>query len=170
MCRHLAYLGPPATLRSVVIEPPHGLYRQAWAPRRQRYGTVNADGFGVGWYGARGDERLDENAAAGDDFEAQVVTAWEREAAVAEELGLRVVITRTGVVLSREGGALEKMLPPFRLGIGGPVAGGRQYVSWVHLDDAAGGARVDQNFSQTIARDIDCRARVKIAGKRGGTV
>jgi len=50
MCRHLAYLGPPATLRSVIIDPAHGLYRQAWAPRRQRYGTVNADGFGVGWY------------------------------------------------------------------------------------------------------------------------
>ena len=50
MCRHLAYLGPPVTLRSVLIDPPHGLYRQAWAPRRQRYGTVNADGFGVGWY------------------------------------------------------------------------------------------------------------------------
>jgi len=52
MCRHLAYLGPQATLRSVIIDPPHGLYRQAWAPRRQRYGTVNADGFGVGWYAA----------------------------------------------------------------------------------------------------------------------
>ena len=50
MCRRLAYLGPPATLRSVIIEPSHGLYRQAWAPRRQRYGTVNADGYGVGWY------------------------------------------------------------------------------------------------------------------------
>jgi len=50
MCRHLAYLGPPATLRSVIIDPPSGLYRQAWAPRRQRHGTVNADGFGVGWY------------------------------------------------------------------------------------------------------------------------
>ena len=50
MCRHLAYLGPAASLRSVLIDPPHGLYRQAWAPRRQRHGTVNADGFGVGWY------------------------------------------------------------------------------------------------------------------------
>jgi glutamine amidotransferase len=50
MCRHLAYLGPPASLRSLLIDPPHSLYRQAWAPRRQRYGTVNADGFGVGWY------------------------------------------------------------------------------------------------------------------------
>ena len=52
MCRHLAYLGPPATLRSVIIDPPLGLYRQAWAPRRQRHGSVNADGFGVGWYAA----------------------------------------------------------------------------------------------------------------------
>jgi glutamine amidotransferase len=50
MCRHLAYLGPPATLRSVLIDPPHGLYRQSWAPRRQRHGTINADGFGIGWY------------------------------------------------------------------------------------------------------------------------
>ena len=50
MCRHLAYLGPPASLRSLLIDPPHGLYRQSWAPRFQRYGTVNADGFGVGWY------------------------------------------------------------------------------------------------------------------------
>ena len=50
MCRHLAYLGPPATLRSVLIDPPHGLYRQSWAPRRQRHGTMNADGFGIGWY------------------------------------------------------------------------------------------------------------------------
>jgi glutamine amidotransferase len=55
MCRHLAYLGPPASLRSLLIDPPHSLYRQAWAPRRQRYGTVNADGFGVGWY-ADGDQ------------------------------------------------------------------------------------------------------------------
>src|ERR1700730_14072793 len=55
MCRHLAYLGPPASLRSLLIAPPHSLYRQAWAPRLQRHGTVNADGFGVGWY-ADGDQ------------------------------------------------------------------------------------------------------------------
>jgi uncharacterized protein (TIGR01777 family) len=90
---------------------------------------------GVGWYGPHGDERLDESAPSGDDFEAQVVVAWEREAERAEDLGLRVVRTRTGVVLSDSGGALEKMLPPFKLGVGGPVAGGRQYLSWVHLDD-----------------------------------
>jgi uncharacterized protein (TIGR01777 family) len=92
----------------------------------------------VGVYGARGDERLDESAPPGDDFLAKVVRDWEAEARAAEDLGVRVVLTRTGVVLSESGGALEKMLPFFKLGIGGPVAGGRQYVPWVHLDDLVG--------------------------------
>lgn len=91
----------------------------------------------TGYYGPRGDAPLDEDASGGDDFLAGVVTAWEHEAAVAAEL-LRVVCTRTGVVLSPSGGALAKMLPFFKLGIGGPVAGGRQYVSWIHLDDVVG--------------------------------
>ncbi|HEX6460966.1 MAG TPA: TIGR01777 family oxidoreductase [Thermoleophilaceae bacterium] len=92
----------------------------------------------IGWYGARDDERLDESEPAAGDFLAQVVAAWEAEARAAEELGMRVVLTRTGVVLAESGGALEKMLPPFKLGVGGPVAGGRQYVSWIHLDDVVG--------------------------------
>jgi uncharacterized protein (TIGR01777 family) len=92
----------------------------------------------TGWYGAHGDERLDESAPAAGDFLAQVTAEWEGEAVKARELGLRVALTRTGVVLSRSGGALEKMLPFFKLGIGGPVAGGRQYVPWVHLDDVVG--------------------------------
>jgi hypothetical protein len=93
----------------------------------------------IGWYGARGDEPVDESApAAAGDFLADIVAAWEAEARAAEELGMRVVLTRTGVVLAEEGGALEKMLPPFKLGVGGPVAGGKQYVPWVHLDDVVG--------------------------------
>jgi len=90
-----------------------------------------------GFYGPHGDEELTEQAPAGDDFLAGVVVGWESEAmrAAAE---LRVAVTRTGVVLSPEGGALAKMLPFFRLGIGGPVAGGRQYVPWIHLDDVVG--------------------------------
>jgi uncharacterized protein len=92
-----------------------------------------------GWYGARGDERVDESEpAASGDWLAEVVAAWENEARAAEELGMRVVLTRTGVVLAEEGGALEKMLPPFKLGVGGPVAGGGQYVPWIHLDDVVG--------------------------------
>ena len=91
----------------------------------------------VGWYGPHGDEVLTEAAPAGDDFLAQVCVAWEREAAAAEELGVRVVRVRTGVVLDKEGGALAKMLPFFKLGGGGPVAGGEQYMSWIHVDDLA---------------------------------
>ncbi len=93
---------------------------------------------GVGIYGARGDERLEEGAPAGDDFAARLVVDWEAEARVAEDLGMRVALTRAGVVLSPGGGALAKMLPFFRIGIGGPVAGGRQYVAWVDLADMVG--------------------------------
>ena len=92
----------------------------------------------IGFYGARGDEPVEESEPPGDDFLAEVVEVWEREATAAEELGVRVVRARTGVVLAEGGGALEKMLPPFKLGVGGPVAGGSQYVPWVHLDDVVG--------------------------------
>jgi uncharacterized protein (TIGR01777 family) len=92
----------------------------------------------VGWYGPHGDEKLTEDEPAGGDFLAEVVTAWEREADRATDLGLRVVEVRTGVVLDKDGGALSKMLPFFKLGIGGPVAGGGQYLPWIHLDDLVG--------------------------------
>jgi uncharacterized protein (TIGR01777 family) len=92
----------------------------------------------VGYYGKHGDEVVGESAPAGDDFLAQVCAAWEREADAAGELGVRVVKVRTGVVLDRDGGALKTMLPPFRLGVGGPVAGGRQYLPWIHVDDLVG--------------------------------
>jgi len=92
----------------------------------------------VGFYGPRGDEPVTEDAAPGDDFLAQLCVAWEREASAADELGLRVVRVRTGIVLDKDGGALAKMLPFFRLGVGGPVAGGRQYMAWIHVDDLVG--------------------------------
>lgn len=91
----------------------------------------------TGYYGPRDATPLDEQAAPGSDFLAEVVVAWEREALEAAP-AMRVACTRTGVVLSPTGGALAKMLPPFRLGIGGPVAGGRQFVPWIHLDDVVG--------------------------------
>lgn len=91
-------------------------------------------GSAIGYYGAHGDEELDEHAGPGSDFLAEVVSEWEQEALRAPG-EVRVVLTRTGVVLSRSGGALGTMLPFFKLGIGGPVAGGRQYIPWIHLDD-----------------------------------
>ena len=91
----------------------------------------------TGYYGPHGEEPVEEDAPAGDDFLAGVVVEWEREAnAIAADM--RVVCTRTGVVLSPSGGALSTMLPFFRLGLGGPVAGGRQYVPWIHLVDVVG--------------------------------
>ncbi len=95
-------------------------------------------GSAVGYYGPRGEEPLDEDSPPGSDFLAEICIAWEAEAARASELGMRVVLVRTGVVLDRNGGALAKMLPPFRLGIGGPVAGGEQYISWIHREDLLG--------------------------------
>lgn len=92
----------------------------------------------TGYYGPRGEEELDETAAPGHGFLASVVKEWEAEARVAERASLRVAVTRTGVVLTARGGALPKMLPPFKAGVGGPVAGGRQYLPWVHLDDVVG--------------------------------
>jgi uncharacterized protein (TIGR01777 family) len=92
----------------------------------------------IGYYGPHGEEPLDEDAAPGEDFLAEVCVEWENAAAAASELGLRVTQVRTGVVLDSDGGALSKMLPPFRLGVGGPVAGGRQYISWIHARDLVG--------------------------------
>ncbi len=91
----------------------------------------------TGYYGPRGTEELDEAAAPGNDFLAGVVRAWEQEALAAASI-CRVAVIRTGVVLSPSGGALAKMLPFFRAGIGGPVAGGHQYVPWIHIDDLVG--------------------------------
>jgi uncharacterized protein len=92
----------------------------------------------VGYYGDRGDEELDESSAAGRGFLAEVCAEWEREALAAAQLGVRVVCVRLGIVLASGGGALAKMLPPFRMGLGGPLAGGRQWMPWVHLDDVVG--------------------------------
>jgi uncharacterized protein (TIGR01777 family) len=92
----------------------------------------------VGYYGPRGEEEVTESEPPGEDFLAQVCVAWERAAQTASELGMRVAIVRTGVVLDPDGGALEKMLPPFRAGVGGPVAGGKQWMPWIHVDDLVG--------------------------------
>ena len=93
---------------------------------------------GVDYYGPHGAERVTEADPAGDTFLAEVCVAWEAEARAAEELGLRVVRLRTGPVLDATGGALAKMLPPFKLGAGGPVAGGAQYLAWIHAEDLIG--------------------------------
>lgn len=111
---------------------------RAVAPEAGERPATLVSSSAIGYYGPHGDEPLDEDAAPGSDFLAEVCVEWEDAASAARELGLRVVQVRTGVVLDSDGGALSKMLPPFRLGVGGPVAGGRQYISWIHAEDLVG--------------------------------
>jgi uncharacterized protein len=89
----------------------------------------------VGYYGDRGDEEVDESDGPGATFDSQVVQAWEAAAHELDHSDVRLVIARTGQVLSTAGGMLKEMLPPFKLGVGGPLAGGEQYLSWIHIDD-----------------------------------
>jgi uncharacterized protein len=93
---------------------------------------------GVGHYGDRGDDLVDESDGPGTSFDAQVTQAWEAAAHELDSSDVRVVIVRTGQVLSTEGGMLKEMLPPFKLGVGGPLAGGNQYLAWIHVDDEVG--------------------------------
>ena len=90
---------------------------------------------GVGYYGDTGDRIVTESDPPGRDFLANLCVAWEAEARKAEALGCRVALLRTGVVLARHGGALKKLVPPFLMCAGGPIASGRQFLPWIHLDD-----------------------------------
>ncbi|MCM2279204.1 MAG: TIGR01777 family oxidoreductase [Oligoflexia bacterium] len=110
-----------------------GLRRQK-GPRPQVLVSASA----IGFYGDRGEELLTEEATPGGGFLSEVCVKWEREAAKAAELGMRVVSVRLGMVLGPEGGALERILPIFRSGWGGRLASGRQWMSWIHLADAVG--------------------------------
>lgn len=92
-------------------------------------------GSAVGYYGPRGDEVLTEQSPSGSGFLASLCREWEGAARAAERLGVRVALVRIGVVLGRNGGALAKMLPAFRLGLGGRLGGGNQWISWIHLED-----------------------------------
>ncbi len=92
----------------------------------------------IGYYGFHGDEELSEADGPGDDFLAQSCVEWEAAARAADPLGVRVAVVRIGIVLSTRGGALAQMLTPFKLGVGGPVGSGRQWMAWVHIDDLVG--------------------------------
>jgi len=96
---------------------------------------VLLSGSAIGYYGARGDEVLEEGSDSGDGFLAEICRAWEASTAPAEAAGIRVAHLRTGIVLSAEGGALKKMLPLFKLGAGGRFGTGDQWMSWISIDD-----------------------------------
>jgi len=101
----------------------------------ERRPTVLLSGSAIGFYGERGDEVLTEQSAPGDDFLASICVPWEAESRPAADAGIRVANLRTGIVLSPDGGALPKMLPLFKLGLGGRYGSGRQWWSWITLDD-----------------------------------
>jgi len=101
----------------------------------ERRPRVLVSASAVGFYGERGDERLEETSAPGTGFLPELCAEWERAARGAEAFGLRVVLVRTGIVLGLDGGALVSLLPPFRLGLGGRLASGRQFMPWIHVED-----------------------------------
>jgi len=96
----------------------------------------------IGYYGNRGDELLDEKSAPGNDFLAEVCVAWERATGEAEARGVRTVHARFGIILDQEGGALAKMLTPFRMGVGGRIGDGKQWMSWIALGDVIQGLKL----------------------------
>jgi uncharacterized protein (TIGR01777 family) len=99
---------------------------------------VLVSGSAVGYYGNRGDEELDESSSSGEGFDASVCVEWEKAAHEVEAAGVRLAIVRTGQVMETEGGILGELLLPFKLGLGGPLAGGGQWVPWIHLSDEVG--------------------------------
>lgn len=126
----------------------------------------------VGIYGSRGDEELTETSAPADDFLAEVCAGWEREALAARELGIRVVPIRVGIVLGEKGGALGKMLTPFKLGLGSPLGSGNQYMPWVHIDDlvelmlfAAGNSSVATPLNGVSPHPVTNREFTKTLGR-----
>jgi len=99
---------------------------------------VLISGSAIGYYGSSLDAVFDESSPAGADFLAQLCASWEQEARAVEPLGVRCVLIRTGLVLGRTGGLLKKMAPPFRMFVGGPIGSGKQWMSWIHIDDWIG--------------------------------
>lgn len=154
LIEHLDQAGPMQAVVNLAGEP---LAEGRWTAQRKqefrasRIGTtqrllhwmeaqpvrprVLVSGSAIGYYGPREDAPLNEDAPAGHDFAAQLCLDWEAEALRAQGLGVRTCIVRIGIVLGKDGGALAKMLPPFKLGMGGPMGDGAQWMSWVHRHD-----------------------------------
>ena len=108
----------------------------AWLESREQKPQVLISGSAVGWYGDGGERELTEDSGpVSEDFASQLCIAWEETAQRAEALGIRVILIRTGLVLSAEGGFLSRLLLPFKLGLGGPIGNGRQWMPWIHIDD-----------------------------------
>ena len=131
--------------------------------------SVLVSASAIGYYGDRGDETLTEDSKPGTDFLAGLAQEWEAEALKAEALGIRVVLARFGIILAREGGALAKMLTPFKLGAGGRLGSGKQWMSWVTLEDVVGILRfaIENASSSGTANAAPVRGAINAAPVRG---
>ncbi len=107
----------------------------AWMANRQQKPSSLISGSAIGWYGDQGETTLTERSGFRDEFAHELCDEWEQAALKAQQLGVRVCLVRTGLVLAPRAGFLQRMLLPFKLGMGGPISGGQQYMSWVHLED-----------------------------------
>ena len=116
----------------------HNLVQAIEGLERESRPKVLVSQSAVGYYGDRGDQVVDESAGPGESFDSEVVREWERAAQEVEAAGVRLAILRSGQVLDASGGLLGELLTPFRLGVGGPLAGGGQYLSWIHIEDEVG--------------------------------
>ena len=145
-----------------------------WLSKREQKPEVLVNGSAIGFYGDCGEQTVEEDHEMGRDFGAQLCNAWETEAKKAESLGIRVCLARTGLVLSDRGGMLQQMLLPFRLGVGSKIGSGRQWMSWIHINDqidalelllknrelsgpfnlTAPGAVTNDTFTSTLARVV----------------
>ncbi len=138
----------------------------------ERKPAVLVSGSAIGFYGDRGDAIVDESAGPGEGFDAEVAREWEAAAREVEGAGVRLAIVRTGHVLDPRGGLLGELLTPFKLGVGGPLAGGRQYMSWIHVDDEVGillwaldGERVSGTINATAPNPVTNRAFSQAIGR-----
>lgn len=122
-------------IRSSRVDGTHRVVEAMAASKKPPKVLISASAIGI--YGSRGAEILTESSAPAVDFLGEVATEWEREAEAAKAVGIRVAMLRFGVILARDGGALKQMLLPFKLGIGGRIGNGRQWMSWIHMDDVA---------------------------------
>jgi uncharacterized protein (TIGR01777 family) len=138
----------------------------------ERKPAVLVNQSAIGFYGDRGEAIVDESSDAGDGFDAEVVLEWEKAAREVEASGLRLVVVRTGHVLDPRGGMLKQLLTPFKLGVGGPLAGGEQYMSWIHIEDEVGillwaleNERVSGVLNATAPHPVTNRALSKSLGR-----
>ncbi|MGI9557615.1 MAG: TIGR01777 family oxidoreductase [Solirubrobacterales bacterium] len=137
--------------------------------------TALVSGSAVGYYGDKGDAIVDESGAPGSGFDSQVCVDWEAAASEVEAAGVRLVILRTGLILDRRRGLLKQLLPAFKLGLGGPLAGGGQYMPWIHIDDEVGlilwaldNAEVSGVLNATAPNPVTNREFSKALGKALG--